>query len=207
MSVSLTCMVDRQPGNEKLNIWDKIRKPEATIYKEQSPRLGCKFIQLSTDVQVWSGPSLLINRIIGYYRMFQWRANVRMRLGACAGWSEYMHFVHVWRPFFFCLMWTIYILHKFSWNFRELETSGWFCTIFKREISFVTFWLYLYINPIWKRVHSKRKEFAPRVGWGGGGGGEGVGGHIVAFYRVDPFQMRKKTILTELPSPEYLFSP
>ena len=149
MSVSLTCMVDRQPGNGKLNIWDKIRKPEATIYKEQSPRLACKFIQLSTDAQVWSGPSLLINRIIGYYRMFQWRANVRMRLRACAGWSEYMHFVHVWRHFFFawCGPYISYTsFHEISGNLKHLVDfapflkgryllwlSGYICTLIQFE--------------------------------------------------------------------------
>ena len=35
---------------------------------------------------VWSGPSLSANRIIGYYRMFQWIANGRIRL--------HVHFVH-----------------------------------------------------------------------------------------------------------------
>ena len=35
---------------------------------------------------VWSGPSLSANRIIGDYRMYQWRANAWMGLCACAGW-------------------------------------------------------------------------------------------------------------------------
>ena len=32
---------------------------------------------------VWSRPSLSTNRIIGYYRMFQWRANARKTLRLC----------------------------------------------------------------------------------------------------------------------------
>ena len=35
---------------------------------------------------VWSGPSLSASRIIGHYRMYEWRANARMRLCACAEW-------------------------------------------------------------------------------------------------------------------------
>ena len=31
----------------------------------------------------WSGPSLSANRIIGYYRMFEWRAKAQMILCAC----------------------------------------------------------------------------------------------------------------------------
>ena len=36
---------------------------------------------------VWSGPSLSANRTIGYYRMYQWRANARMRLWAWVEWT------------------------------------------------------------------------------------------------------------------------
>ena len=36
---------------------------------------------------VWSGPSLSANKqIIGYYRIYEWRAKARMRLCACVGW-------------------------------------------------------------------------------------------------------------------------
>ena len=56
-------------------------------------------ISLSIHV-VWSAHSLSPNRIIGYYRMYDWRAKVQMRLCTCPGWSEYVHFVHVWRHIF-----------------------------------------------------------------------------------------------------------
>ena len=49
---------------------------------------------------VWSGPSLSADRIIGYYRMFQWRANAWMRPCACTGWCESAHFAHVRRRLF-----------------------------------------------------------------------------------------------------------
>ena len=43
--------------------------------------------QISLRIRaVWSGPSLSANRIIGHYRMYQLRANARMRLCACVGW-------------------------------------------------------------------------------------------------------------------------
>ena len=61
--------------------------------------------QISLRIRaVWSGPSLSANRIIGYYRMLQWRANVWMILCACAGWSESAHhFTDIWRHFFVSL--------------------------------------------------------------------------------------------------------
>ena len=34
------------------------------------------------------GPLLSANRIIGYYRMFQWRANFRMRPCACQDYAN-----------------------------------------------------------------------------------------------------------------------
>ena len=37
---------------------------------------------------VGSGPSLSANRIIGYYRLFEWRAKYRVILWACARWAE-----------------------------------------------------------------------------------------------------------------------
>ena len=49
---------------------------------------------------IWSGPSLSANRIIGYYRMFEWRAKIQMILCAYAGWSEPAHFAHVRRHIF-----------------------------------------------------------------------------------------------------------
>ena len=35
------------------------------------------------------------NRIIGYYRMYEWRAKTWMILCACTGWSESVHFRYV----------------------------------------------------------------------------------------------------------------
>ena len=39
------------------------------------------------------------NKIIGYYRMYEWRATAWMILCTCAGWSKSTHFAHVWRTF------------------------------------------------------------------------------------------------------------
>ena len=47
---------------------------------------------------VWSGPSLSANRIIVYYRTYEWTAKTREIL--CAGSSESAHFVHTRRHFF-----------------------------------------------------------------------------------------------------------
>ena len=49
---------------------------------------------------VWSGPSLSTDRIIGYYRMFQWRGNAQMRICVCAGWYRSLHFEQTLRHFF-----------------------------------------------------------------------------------------------------------
>ena len=46
---------------------------------------------------VWSEHSLSDNRILRYYRIYEWGAMARMILCACAGWSESAHFAHVWR--------------------------------------------------------------------------------------------------------------
>ena len=40
---------------------------------------------------VWSGPSLSANRIVGHYRMYQWKAKTYMILCACAGWISKTH--------------------------------------------------------------------------------------------------------------------
>ena len=45
-------------------------------------------------------PSLSANRIIGFRRMYEWRAKARMILLACAGLSKSAHFAHVRRHFF-----------------------------------------------------------------------------------------------------------
>ena len=46
---------------------------------------------------VWWGPSLIANRIVGYYRMYQWRTKAWTKICSWTGWSESAHFVHVWR--------------------------------------------------------------------------------------------------------------
>ena len=54
--------------------------------------------QISLRIRaVWSGPSLSANRIIGYYRMYQWRANARMRPHACVGWIWLCAFCACWK--------------------------------------------------------------------------------------------------------------
>ena len=54
--------------------------------------------QISLRIRaVWSGPSLSAYRIIGHYRMYQWRANIRMRL-RMRGMN--VHFTHARRHIF-----------------------------------------------------------------------------------------------------------
>ena len=45
-------------------------------------------------------PSLSVNRIIEFKRMYEWIAKALMILCACAGWSDSAHIAHVWRHFF-----------------------------------------------------------------------------------------------------------
>ena len=47
-----------------------------------------------------SGPSLSANKIIGYYRMYEWRVKARMILCACAELSYLAHFAQVRRHIF-----------------------------------------------------------------------------------------------------------
>ena len=49
---------------------------------------------------VWSGPSPSANIIIVYNGLYQWITKARMRLCACAGWSESAPFAHAWKHFF-----------------------------------------------------------------------------------------------------------
>ena len=48
---------------------------------------------------IWSEPLLYTNRIIGYFRMYEWRAKTHV-LCACTGKSESDHFAHVRSHFF-----------------------------------------------------------------------------------------------------------
>ena len=60
--------------------------------------------QISLPIHVvWSRPSLSANRIIGYCRMCEWRAKACILLRTCAGLSESVHFVHVWKH---CFAWS-----------------------------------------------------------------------------------------------------
>ena len=59
--------------------------------------------QISLPIpMIWSGPLLSTARIIGYYRMYRWRAKAWMRPCACAGWWESTHFAHAQRHCFAC---------------------------------------------------------------------------------------------------------
>ena len=48
---------------------------------------------------VWSGPSMSTNSIIGYYMIFQWRANAMVKLCTWAGSCKSAHFAYVQRHF------------------------------------------------------------------------------------------------------------
>ena len=52
---------------------------------------------------VWSVPSMSAYRIIGYYRIYEWRAKTRMVRCASTGWYESVYFAHARRHFFACL--------------------------------------------------------------------------------------------------------
>ena len=63
---------------------------------------------------VWTGPSLSISRIIGYNRMYEWRAKRQMILWACTGCSESVPFAHVLRHFF---AWHGQLVQNVVWMF------------------------------------------------------------------------------------------
>ena len=68
--------------------------------------------QISLRIRaVWSGSSLSVNKIIEYYKMCERRTKARMIRCICAGWSEPVHFAHVWR-------------HVFTWHgLVDIRTS------------------------------------------------------------------------------------
>ena len=78
---------------------------------------------------VWSGPSLSTNRIIAYYRMYEWRAKAQMILCACAEWSETMTFTHPCGTILeftcsiLCYWWIQRGFGRFSWNLFRLKIS------------------------------------------------------------------------------------
>ena len=49
---------------------------------------------------IWSQHFLSVARIIGYNRMYPWRAKARMRHWECAGWFDSAHFAQARRYFF-----------------------------------------------------------------------------------------------------------
>ena len=57
---------------------------------------GTPLKNLSTGI-CRSGPSIFGNGTIGHDKIYQLRANVRIRLCACVGWSETALFAHAWR--------------------------------------------------------------------------------------------------------------
>ena len=57
--------------------------------------------------------SLSVNRIIGYYRMYEWRTKAHIILCAYAGLSESVHFVHVQRH---CLLYAAQFMMSPSRN-------------------------------------------------------------------------------------------
>ena len=64
---------------------------------------------------VWSMTSLLVNRIIGYYRMYKWWTKAQMILSH-ARWSESAQFAHVQRHIFaWCGPWNI-LRYLESWQ-------------------------------------------------------------------------------------------
>ena len=69
---------------------------------------------------VWSGPSMPTNRVIGHCRMYQWRANARVRFCACMGWIWIYAFcaclkTHFWRgPTDLALYFTVWWLAIFT---------------------------------------------------------------------------------------------
>ena len=81
---------------------------------------------------VWSGPSQFANRIIGYYKMYEWRAKAQMVLYTCTGCSESEH---VRRHFFtgcsptnlFCTILLIQAVIISSWKQLKVISMGKIC--------------------------------------------------------------------------------
>ena len=69
------------------------KKQSSGICRQRRPRLDYA-------CAVWSRPLLSAYRIIGYYRMNEWRVKAWTKPCACARWSESAYFAHVWRRFF-----------------------------------------------------------------------------------------------------------
>ena len=57
-----------------------------TVRKHIFERMRAAKAQISLRIRAdWSGPSLSTNRIVGHNKMYEWKANVRIKLCACVG--------------------------------------------------------------------------------------------------------------------------
>ena len=64
-----------------------MRKLSSGICKQWKSRSACASSQSDQDLRC----------AIGFYRMYEWRANARMRFCVCAGWCESAHFAYARR--------------------------------------------------------------------------------------------------------------
>ena len=72
---------------------------------------------------VWSGPSLSANRIIGHYKMYEWRAKAWMILCTCAVLSESAYSAHVQRHIFSrCGPYILQYQRYCKWTTKDLLT-------------------------------------------------------------------------------------
>ena len=79
----------------------------SSICENERPRSACACAQFDQGLHC---PQ---KRILGYYRLYEWRAKARI-ICACAVWSESVYFAHVWR-------------HLFAWrglNAKQQEFCG-----------------------------------------------------------------------------------
>ena len=81
-----------------IKVWHHMYR---TMRKRVFRHMRIANVQISLRIRAaWSGPSLSANRIIWYYRMYDWRAKTRMIRSACTRWCESAYFAHVRRHFF-----------------------------------------------------------------------------------------------------------
>ena len=82
--------------------------------RQRRPRSACASAQSDQGFRCPQTESLL------YYRMFQLRANARMRFYACAGWCESTKFGHAWRHIF---AWRAQIV-AVVWLYAQMFVGG-----------------------------------------------------------------------------------